>query len=121
MFFKGATIFIASRFLWLGLVFGSAYFLCKVLFKISKHNVYVSNLVSFVYWLVFGFVFSRACFILNDYSFCFYGLLSTLAGFALARISVDFVLTFFARLLYSNVRNYGKREKNGKLQTSEKV
>ena len=101
MFFKGATIFVASRFLWLVLVFGSAYFLCKVLFKISRHNVYFSNFVSFVYWLAFGFVFSRACFVLNDYSFCFYGLLSTLAGYALARISVDFVLTFFVQKCYN--------------------
>ena len=118
MFFKGSTILVASRFLWLGLVFGCGYFLCRVLYKIARHNIYVSNFVSFVYWLAFGFVFSRACFVLNNYSFCFYGLLSTLAGYVLARISVDFVLTFFARLLYSNVIKYGKRKKNGKLQTS---
>lgn len=121
MFFKGATIFVASRFLWAGLVFGCAYFVVKVLFKVFRQNVYLCNLVSFVYYLMLGLVFSRLCFCLNHYSFCFYGLLSMLAGWGIARISVDFVLTFFAKLLYSKVRNFCKRKKNGKLQASEKV
>lgn len=121
MFFKGATIFIASRFLWWGIVFGASYFVCKVLFRLFKRNVYACNAVSFVYYLLFGFVFSRLCLSLNYYSFCFYGLLSMLAGYVLARISVDFVLTFFAKLLYSKIRNFSKRKKNGKLQASEKV
>ena len=121
MFFKGATIFIASRFLWWGLVFGCLYFVCKVLFKISKKNVYVSNFVSFIYWLAFFFVFARLCLSLNYYSFCFYGLVSMLAGYVLARISVDFVLTFFAKLLYSMVIKLLKRKRNGKLQASEKI
>ena len=121
MFFKGATIFIASRFLWLGLVFGSAYFLCRVLFRLFKNNVYACNLVSFIYYLFFGFLFSQLCLSLNNYSFCFYGLISMLAGYALARISVDFVLTFFVKLLYSKFTRLLKGKKNGKLQAGEKV
>ena len=121
MFFKNETIVLASKFLWWGLIFGLVYIFCRLVFKLSRRNKYVCNAVSFVFWIFFGFVFSQLCIRFNNYSFCWYGLLSMFAGFFLDLISIDFVLTFFAKLLYSKVRKISKGKKNGKLRTSEKV
>ena len=44
MFFKNHLISLAAKFLWVGLVLGLFYIVCDLAIKISKQNVYVSNI-----------------------------------------------------------------------------
>lgn len=119
MFLKNHLIFVFAKFLWFGLVFGMFYLFCKLVVRAFKKNVYVSNIVSFCFWLAFGFVFSSLCITFYDYQFCWFGLLGMFLGMLLVKISVDFFFTNFVRLLYNKFNNLKSRKKtNGKLQTS---
>ena len=121
MFFKNHLITVAAKFLWAGLILGLFYVFCKMVVRLSKRNVYVSNIVGFCFWVLFGFTFARMSFLFNNYLVCWFGLISMVVGLILVKISIDFFFTNFARVLYNGVAKLkrGKRE-YGKLQTSKK-
>ena len=121
MFFKNYLISVAAKFLWAGLVLGLFYVFCKMVVKISRRNVYVSNIVGFCFWVLFGFTFARMSFLFNNYRVCWFGLISMALGLILVKISVDFFFTNFAKLLYNGAVKIKKGKRGyGKLQTSQK-
>lgn len=120
MFFKNYLISLALKFLWIGLIFGLFHIFCQMVIKISKRNVYISNLVGFCFWLLFGFVFARMSFVLYNYRACWFGLISMLLGLVLVKISIDFFFTKFVKVLYNGLVKLKRGKRGyGKLQTSK--
>ena len=101
MFFKNAQIYLFLDFLWWGLLFGFVHILCKLVVKATRKNVYITNFVSFCFWLAFGMVYSIFSISHFNYSVCWFGLAGMFFGFVLVKISVDFLFTNFIRLLYN--------------------
>jgi len=121
MFFRNASAILAVKFLWVGLLFGIASIFLKFFVKLTRKNVYIVNIVCFVFWLTFGLVFSAMCFYFNDYSFSFYGLVSMLAGIIIVKISIEFFFDYFVRFIYNGVSNAKEKRRNGRLQANKKV
>lgn len=122
MFFKNSFIFVGLKFLWIGLLMGLVYLVFNLLTKVSKRNLYFSNIVGFCFWLAFGMLFSW-CSILNyNYSFCWFGLLFMLSGFFFVKKTQQIFFTKFILLLYNSVtkRKLPKGIKNGEIQTNKK-
>ena len=61
------------------------------------------------------------CVVLYNYSFCGFGLFGMLLGLIIIKISVDFFFDYLIRFIYNEFRNIRRKNKNGKLQTNEKV
>ena len=121
MFFKNHLITVAAKFLWAGLILGLFYVFCKMVVRLSKRNVYVSNIVGFCFWVLFGFTFARMSFVFNNYRVCWFGLISMVVGLILVKISIDFFFTRFAKLLYNKSRIIRQKDvSDGRLQTKEK-
>ena len=111
MFLKTHLISVAARFLWAGLILGVFYIFCELVVKFSRRNVYISNIVGFCFWLLFGFVYARFCIVLNSYSVCWYGLFSMFFGFFLVKISLNFFFTKIARVVYNKLANSKRRKR----------
>lgn len=121
MFFKNALIFLFLKFLWFGLIFGLIWLLCKAVIGLSKRNVYIFNLITFIYLTAFGVVYVWLCCNFYNYSFCWFGLLGMVLGAILVKISINFFFTIFAKLLYNKCTNSNLRgKKDGKLQPNQK-
>ncbi len=121
MFFKNALMFLALKFLWVGLIFGLIWILCSFVIRLSRRNVFVFNIITFMFLLSFGFVFGQLCIYYYNYSFCWFGLLFMAFGVILVKISMLFFFTIFVKLLYSKfITKFLRGKKNGKLQQSEK-
>ncbi len=121
MFFKNALMFLALKFLWVGLIFGLIWILCSFVIRLSRCNVFVFNIITFMFLLSFGFVFGQLCIYYYNYSFCWFGLLFMAFGVILVKISMLFFFTIFVKLLYNKfITKFLRGKKNGKLQQSEK-
>lgn len=119
MFLKNHLINLFCKYLWWGLALGLVYIFCRLVMKMSKRNVYVCNLVSFCFWMIFGVIFSLLCINYYGYQVCWFGLFGMFFGLGLVKISIDFFFTSFARLLYNKFRNWkGRARKNGELRSS---
>lgn len=117
----GTEIEMCLKFLWAGLIFGLIYLFCKFIVRLSRKNLYITNVVMFCYWLLFGGTFALYCMRLNNFSFTFAGLLSMVAGFILVKISIDFFFTKFCKLIYNGFVKLRKRKStNVNLRTNEK-
>ena len=103
MFFRGQTIAIFLRFLWIGLIFGIIAIFFKLVAKISKKNLLVINITSFAYWLGFGLCFNLLCMHYYNNTFCWFGLLGMLAGMFVIKISIEFFFDYFVKLFYNKV------------------
>ena len=122
MFFKNHLISLAAKFLWVGLILGMFYIVCEIVVKLSRRNVYVTNIVGFCFWLLFGGLFARMSIVYYNYSFCWFGLISMLTGWFLVKISINFFFTKFAKLLYNKLANSKKgKRKYEQLQANEKA
>ena len=119
MFFKNALFYVFLKFLYVGLILGLVWLIFSAVIKISRKNLYVYNLLTFVYVLAFGFIFAVLCQKYYDYSFCWFGLFGQILGFLLVKFSIEFFWTIILKLLY-NVFIKRKNE-NGKLITSKKA
>lgn len=116
MFFKNHLVALSARFLWFGLVIGLFSIICSAVIRLSKRNIYVTNLVGFCFWLVFGGAFARMCVVYYNYSFCWFGLLFMFLGLFLVKISIEFFFTKFAKLIYNKLTKLKQRKLcNGKL------
>lgn len=121
MFFKNYLIYIFLRFLWFGLLLGFIRLIFNLLNRLSRDNVYVYNLLSFMYWGAFSLTFIMLCNSLYNYSFCWFGLLAMFLGVFIVRISFDFFLTNLLSLLYYKfTKNRLRKNQNNELQTDKK-
>ncbi len=120
MFFNNATILLFGKFLWVGIALGMLWLVFSMIIKFSHKNVYVYNLLTFVFWLAFGVVYVWQCISYYNYSFCWFGLLGQLLGLILVKISIEFFFTILAKLLYNGLNKGLKRKKDGKLRFNEK-
>ena len=120
-FFKNYEILLFAKFLWPGFVFGLISVVLKLIAKIFRKNVYVVNILSFLFWTSFGLVFSYLSFKLNYYSFSGLGLISMILGVLIIKISVDFFFDYFIRFIYNEFSSLKRKRKNGKLQANKKV
>ena len=122
MFFKNELVFLALRFLWLGLVFGVIYIVFSLIVKASKKNLYITNIVGFCFWLAFGLVFSWVSIVMYNYTFCWFGLLFMLIGFWFVKKTQQIFFTKFVLLLYNSVTKIKLKRgvQSGALQTNQK-
>lgn len=121
MFFRNATIDLFVKFLWLGLIFGALHIIFKIITKIFRKNVFIANIISFIFWISLGFIFAVMCLKLNNYEFSKIGLLGTLSGLLIIKISVEFFFDYFIRFIYNEFIIKRRKYKNGELQTNKKV
>lgn len=121
MFLNSENIDLFVRFLWAGLLFGLFYIFCKFIIRLARRNVYITNLVLFCYWLLFGGTFAYYSISYYNYSFCIFGLFGMVLGFILVKISIDFLFTKLAKFIYNKFSKSKKRKKiDVKLRTDEK-
>lgn len=121
MFFKNYLIYIFLKFLWVGLIFGLIRLVFNFVNKLTKNNVYVFNLLSFVFCIMFGSSFIYLCFLYYNYAFCWFGLLGMFLGLFLVKVSLDFLLTSLLTILYYKFTNFRLRKKQrNELQTDKK-
>ncbi len=120
MFFKNASIALFAKFVWFGLIFGMVAILVDIIIRISRKNVYVYNLVTFAYVLVFGAVYSYLTLVFFNYSFCWFGLFGMILGAILVKISIEFLFDKLIRLLYNKIVISRRNRQNGKLQSYKK-
>jgi hypothetical protein len=119
VFFKNYLVGLAAKFLWFGLLLGLFLIVCELVIKISKRNLYITNIVGFCYTLLSGGVFAGLCRVYYHSQFCWFGLVSMLAGIALVKCSIDFFFTKFAKMIYNVLTKLKKRKlKNEQLQTN---
>ena len=121
MFFKNGLIVLFVRFLWVGLVLGVVSIVVKIVSKIFRKNVFIVNILSFLFWITFGCLYILMCFKFNDYSFSGVGLSAMVLGVLIIKISIEFFFDYFLRFIYNEVSLLKRKNKNGKLQTDEKV
>lgn len=120
MFFKNYLIYIFIKFLWAGITWGLVKLPCRLVIHLSKKNVFIVNLISFVFWSAFGIHFIWLCNSYYNYSFCWFGLLGMFLGLFLVKFSLDFLFTKLFVLLYNRITKIKLRKKqDGKLQTNE--
>lgn len=120
-FFRNFEILIFVKFLWVGLTLGLLAIILKTIARIFRRNVFIVNIFSFLFWIVFGGIYSFLCFKINYYSFSAIGLCSMLLGVLIIRISVEFFFDYFIRFIYNEFSLLRRKHKNGKLQTDKKV
>lgn len=122
MFGAGTDMNIFLKFLWVGLIYGIIYIFCKFIIRLFHKNVYVTNLVMFCFWLLFGGTFAFYCIAYNNYSFSLGGLGCMAAGFILVKFSIDFFFTKICKVIYNKFRNLKKRKNQdvNNLRTNEK-
>ena len=121
MFELGMTANIFLKFLWVGLIYGLIHIFCKTVIKLFHKNLYVTNLIMFCFWLLFGGTFAYYCLMYNNFSFSFWGLACMAAGFILVKLRIDFFFTKFCKVIYNRIRNFKKRKtQNVQLRADEK-
>lgn len=119
MFLRNHLFNLFCKFLWWGLALGLFYAVCKLIMKASKRNVYVCNIVSFCFWLIFGMIFSALCINFYNYQFCWFGLAGMGLGLVLVKFSIEFFFTNFVRLLYNKfTKQKARKVHNGELRRS---
>ena len=108
MILQNSNIFLFAKFVWCGLGVGFVAILFSLIIKATRRNVYVYNLVTFCFWIVFGLIFADLSLRNYNYSFCWFGLAGMFVGYFLVKISIEFLFTKFIKLLYNKLTN--KRE-----------
>ena len=121
MFFRGQTIEIFFRFLWVGLVFGLISIIFRLVNKLSNRNVFIVNITGFVYWIGFGLCFNVLCMRLYNFTFCWFGLIGMIIGLCFIKFSIQFFFDYFIRFIYNEFSLLKRKRRNGKLQTDKKV
>jgi membrane protein implicated in regulation of membrane protease activity len=105
----------------MGLLLGLVSVVLKTISKICKKNVVIVNVLSFIFWIVFGAIFLLMSFMFNNYSLSWVGLGGLLSGIFVIKISVDFFFDYFIRFIYNEFSLVKRKRRNGKLQTNKKV
>lgn len=120
MFFKNADILLFGKFVWFGLIMGLSLILVDIIVRITRKNVYVYNIVTFAFWIVFGGLFANLSLKYYNYSFCWFGLLGMTIGALLVKYSIKFLFDKTIQLIYNGIVRSRERRRSGKLQQNEK-
>ncbi len=121
MFFKNYLIGIFLRFTWFGILFGLFNIFCMLIVRLTRRNLYITNIVYFCFWLSFGGIYTALCQTYYNFSFCAFGLAGMFLGLIFVKIGIEYFFTKLCLLLYNKLKKIKKKEKsNGKLRTSEK-
>lgn len=109
----GGVIFL--DFLFLGLIFGFIYEVCKLTKRLTKNNIFIVNTVKFIYFSVLGVFFCS--FILRYCSgrVLFYTIFAVILGIILEQISIGFFFTKFYDMVYNVCTKVLGKIKNTKL------
>lgn len=120
-FFNNANIFLFFKFTWWGLLLGLGLILVDIIVRLTRKNIYVYNLVTFCFWIVFGGIYASLSLTYYNYSFCWFGLLGMVLGAFIVQISIKFLFTSFMKLLYNKFTK-SRRNKNNdrKLRWNQK-
>ncbi|MBQ8451818.1 MAG: hypothetical protein IJ538_03475 [Clostridia bacterium] len=105
MFAEVIDFSLLLKFFWGGLICGLGFIAFDILVKLTRRNLILFNLFSFVYVLIFGGWFAFICLKFNNYSFTWLGLFSMLVGLFLVKISIKFFFDYFEKLLYNKLGN----------------
>ena len=119
-FFNNYNILLFLKFFWWGLVLGLGLILVDVIVRLTRKNVYIYNLITFCFWIVFGGIYVTFCLNFYNYSFCWFGLLGMMLGAFIVQISLKFLFTIFVKLLYNKFAKSRRRKTDGKLRSSQK-
>ena len=99
----------------MGLYFGFLKIFTNLLIKIFRGNIFITNIVSFIFWLSFGGIFAYLSVMLYNYTFCWFGLLGMFIGLFLVQFGVGFFFTKLITLIYNKFKkNQLEKETNGK-------
>lgn len=119
-FFNNYNIYLFLKFFWWGLVLGLGLILVDVIIRLTRKNVYIYNLITFCFWIIFGGIYATLCLNFYNYSFCWFGLLGMMLGAFIVQISLKFLFTIFVKLLYNKFAKSRRRKTDGKLRSSQK-
>ena len=119
-FFNNYNIYLFLKFFWWGLVLGLGLILVDVIIRLTRKNVYIYNLITFCFWIVFCGIYATLCLNFYNYSFCWFGLLGMMLGAFIVQISLKFLFTIFVKLLYNKFAKSRRRKTDGKLRSSQK-
>ena len=106
---------IFLKFLFLGIIFGVFYEICKIIKIVSKDNVFITNTSNFLFFCTFGVYF---CSFLTRFAggeFQLFTIFSSILGFVLEQNSIGFFFTFARKLLYNVSRKVKNKIKSTKL------
>ncbi len=118
MFFLSNLTGVFLKFLLFGLYFGLFKILCKIIIRVSKQNIFVSNLIMFCFWLSFGLSFGLLSILYYNYTFCWFGLFGMILGLILIKISFEFFFDNLFLLLYNKFKLRSKERKDGNKRTA---
>lgn len=121
MFFRNGAFLLFVKYLWVGLIFGVASIILKLIAKLFKKNVLVVNVLTFVFWLSIGVIYQLFCIKYNNFAFFGAGLVAIVCGILIIKISIDFFFDYFLRFVYNEIKLKREKSSNGKLQTDKKV
>lgn len=121
MFFNNAVVLLFVKFLWAGLFLGLVSVILKLIAKICQKNVVIVNMLSFVFWIIFGALYLLMSFTLNNYSLSFVGLFGMILGIIVIKISIDFFFDYFIRFIYNEFILHKRKRENGKIQADKKI
>lgn len=118
--FSNSNAQLFLDFLWLGLFFGLILIAVDCMDKVFKKNLYIHNILWFLYVLAYGFAFSINSLTGFNYSFCWFGLLGMLLGTILVKISLKFLFDKLVAMIYNVIIKQGELKRNGKLRKNKK-
>ena len=103
MFFKDVFVFIFFKYLWVGIILGFIKIFLDIIDRFTRNNVYIYNIIYFIFWLAFSLCFIYLCNIYYDSSFCLLGLIGMFLGLILVKYSLNFLLTSLFIMVYHKV------------------
>lgn len=106
---------IFLKFLFLGIIFGLIYEICKLTKRITKNNIFIVNTVKFVYFSVLGIFFCSFVLRLCSGQVLFYTIFAVIVGIILEQISIGFFFTKFYDMVYNVFAKLISKAKTTKL------
>lgn len=92
---------IFLKFLFLGIIFGFVYEICKILKLVFKNNVFITNTANFIFFCTFGVYFCSFLMRFANGNVYLYTIFASIIGFVLEQNSFGFFFTFIYKLLYN--------------------
>lgn len=105
---------IFLKFLFLGVIFGLFFEICKIIKIISKNNIFITNTINFIYFCTFGTYFCSFLLKFAGGTLYIYTILASVFGFVLEQISIGFFFTNLYKLLYNVFTKLMSRAKSTK-------
>lgn len=109
----GGALFL--HFFCYGICCGGAYEICKIFKLVFKNNIWITNAIKFVYYLLCGMIFCAFVIKICDGEIYAYTIFASILGLVLEQISIGFFFTKFYKLLYNMLTKLGGKFKKTKL------